>query len=417
MERLRKISGACKAALEVLKSPTKLDRKDPDLDQDSGSELNGSETQEVNTQSQEVDDEHIASSQNRSRRTRKAPNKFMDERFDEPQTGRKRNSQPANKVIKSKTRNQTQSNQVEQVVKDPLPCCACGEISSLTLTCIRCHGAICCQCMGISESQYSFQASLTKSGMLPTCKKCLDKTMKAAHEDFTVEQRCENYTAKINNRLINLEKLVQSKVDVSSLKSAVKEAVDKNVVAAVQERLTTEVDDAVKEADLRKEKKDNLIIFHLPESEYATGEDRQADDLEQVNKLLSNNMGLDTDSFAIAELIRLGPKKDNSPRPVRMKIMEERTRLMILKASNTLKDLEDKTLKKIFMVRDLTQKQRKEAQKLRAERKVKQVEAEAQGDTANEWKIRRGKLIQVPKTVQDAPVDSSASQTAGQEEL
>ena len=66
----------------------------------------------------------------------------------------------------------------------------------------------------------------------------------------------------------------------------------------------------------KENRKLNMVIFNVPESEEQSPEARKANDLEKVNLLLDGPMKLDKESIHIQNPFRLGALKANKPNEV-----------------------------------------------------------------------------------------------------
>ena len=416
-------------ALADMISPSKRSSKvnqatiDSEEEKFSDAQTEVSSKQSLNTVSKYAsgdENEVLPATQGRqSTRNKKPPTKFSEEDFEVP--GKKK----ASKESKSKAKNKKQTiasvhagklgggtqvvegekvppipsptrsmsdsrdNDKTSLNQNPVTCRECGKTASRTITCSRCRRRVCCPCMDKSESYCDFIAE--NPNVLTVCKGCLQKSIDGLHDQYTVEQRCEQFMSRLTQRLDKLENLVKTKVDLSTLKSTVKDAVKENIAQ--------EVEQAIKEKQLREEKKDSIIIFNVPECDFVNAEDRKAADHSKLQEIAANHLEVEIAEGDIANIVRVGSKKGDGPRPMRVKIKNKSVRNQILKKADTLKASKDRTIKKVYIVPDQTEKQREEARKLREERNRRRQEAEARGEIENIWVIRQGKLVQEPRRI------------------
>ena len=103
----------------------------------------------------------------------------------------------------------------------------------------------------------------------------------------------------------------------------------------------------------RERRKENLIVFGLPESEKEDRSEKNVEETEKFEALCKDNLGLKT---KVKTATRLGPFAENqaSPRPIKITVQSQDCRNKIPKAAIKLKDTEDTgdTAKKIFINKD-----------------------------------------------------------------
>lgn len=136
-------------------------------------------------------------------------------------------------------------------------------------------------------------------------------------------------------------KLSHVQLEVDELKSSQQHAVDKRL------------DSYVSELEAREDRKHNIIAFNIDESDSADGMTRKTEDMEQVNKILSQ---IDASPREITDCRRLGPynreRAANKPRPLRLSVGTLHQRDNVLKAARKLKDTAE--TKDVIIRKDLT---------------------------------------------------------------
>ena len=136
-------------------------------------------------------------------------------------------------------------------------------------------------------------------------------------------------------------------------------------------------------------------------SSWYTEKNKEADTAafkELVNQSLKTNMP----SGAVNDIIRLGPKKNNTIRPLKVSFQDINVKRDIL---GKAKLLAHGPHKNVFISPDLTPQQREKDRKLRAELKSRR------GDGETELYINKGKIVQRKKSEQE-PVDSDMPELA-----
>ena len=153
----------------------------------------------------------------------------------------------------------------------------------------------------------------------------------------------------------------------------------------------------INEIQDRQRRKENLIVFGLPESENEDRNERNVEETEKFEALCKDNLGLKT---KVKTATRLGPFAENQawPRPIKITVQSQDCRNKILKAAIKLKDTEDDIAKKMFINKDITPLERTGDQKLRQERDTKRKQSQQSGNVAARWVIRKGKVVNLEKS-------------------
>lgn len=391
LDKIRRISGAIK---DVLASSSDHEEfYDPEL---------------VPDVSESHYEDSLQSSQGRqSKRNRKPPTKLSDEQYAESQTNQRRKGPNQTTKTTNRVANKSKGSSTTANV-----CFSCEKPTSKLAYCGRCGESFCLECMGMSEAEYRLTSK--KPNLILSCAMCLDKVLRDVKEGFDVERRCEEYLQNIDSRLLAVENRLATKVDVKDvrkevesqissvviekLEKTVEKTVNEKVVNTVKGAIASQVDTAVKEKMLQQVKRDNLVFFNVPESDCMTGLDRKTEDEESITDLLQDHLNINLPAGDLNPL-RLGTKKESGPRPLKIKVLNKKVRMDILKKAHTLSSVntEDEWVKSVHIAQDLTEQQRKEGKELREARDKKRREAAELGDTDKLWVIRKGKVVQIPK--------------------
>ncbi|ESO02136.1 hypothetical protein HELRODRAFT_161372 [Helobdella robusta] len=173
-----------------------------------------------------------------------------------------------------------------------------------------------------------------------------------------INSELENINAVIESNKEKLNKLESSDVfrgELNTLKNDMKVSFADIVSRGIKghtDDIKAEVKTVqatINDAKQIKERENNLIMFHLPES----GSDRV--DVMKILKHLSNNV-VDAN---LVHLTRLGKKSDDHTRPLLLKMDSVDIKNMIIKNVSKLKSL-DVSLGRIGLSHDLSPEQRKE---------------------------------------------------------
>ena len=159
---------------------------------------------------------------------------------------------------------------------------------------------------------------------------------------------------------------------------------------AIQEQREEEV--------LIDKKKDNLIIYGVPE---AATEDKKEEMLEDYRKIKKAYEGKATvNKEDLHHITRLGKKENNKVRPIQITLASQNKRKELLTKNMNLKFLEDDTSTNIYVSPDRTKKQREADKLLRQELKHRKK-------NEPNLVIRNSKIVSFRPDAQDYPTWAS----------
>ena len=148
----------------------------------------------------------------------------------------------------------------------------------------------------------------------------------------------------------------------------------------------------MRESQEKEKKKNNLILFNVPESVEQRNESRIEDDKKWCKKVFSRRegLGLEIQDEDVIEVIRLGKRQElenSKPRPLLVKMYSAGIKWHVIKNAKKLKNSSEEDVKKIFIVPDLTEKEREKDRELRKELERRRNNGEAG------WYIKSGELL------------------------
>lgn len=304
--------------------------------------------------------------------------------------------------------------------RDPKTCAECSKPGcQLLLECEYCERRLCGKCANLKTDGmkavtlyknihwYCPHCELKATGAVTNAKYSLGKSQ--TPEDF-INQRIissiDDALQAMNEKVVQATKAVEENVK-RSYAEAVKTI---NVVtppanpSGVTGTALTHNDTNMRELQDRNERKNNLVIFGVPESESNNRDTCQNHDAISFQEICQAGLGIDAN---ITQVTRLGPKNDSKPRPLRIKLPEESLKWEILRQAKNLANSSDPLVKQIFIRRDMTYMEREEDRKLRQELRERRAESTELQDGAR-WIIRRGRVMNVARSPRDRPVDPQA---------
>lgn len=225
--------------------------------------------------------------------------------------------------------------------------------------CDSCSNWYCIRCTKISAKTYQALTSSKDDGVMWLCSHC-----RISMPGFS----------KLVNRLGKLENShKQLMEDIQKIKNT--EPIDRqtNENSVTKEYVENSIQDALTEQRLREEKKKNIMIFGLKESTKPL-EERKADDISCVNKIIKDVMG--DDAVVVDRLVRVGrfdPEQgagnsdgNSRPkaRPIKIFMPDLDSKMRVLNALRLMVNNDRQgRFKYMYCQPDLTIKQRVEARK------------------------------------------------------
>ena len=311
-------------------------------------------------------------------------------------------------------------------------CGGCGAIvaGDQMIECERCLKWLCKNCSTLDDTSLDFFGQ--HKIMHWYCPPCNAPAMKAVTSDNLIEQRCKAYydsfkeevlqmintnvgqvkaslettenklrneqkdqndkLTKLNDDLVKrMDKLDQGPNSLETKFEELNSKLNKepkDLDKYLKEKIQEATEDSVKEMSDRENRKCNIILFNVKESEHVDTENRKKDDAEATRGIL-RKMNVDT---PLSKPTRLG--QGTKPRPLRVTLPSQGDVMKVMKEAAKMRDKED--LKDIFINRDLTPLERTNLKKLLEEKKRRNKIAEEAGEDTS-WTIRGNKLVKMPQ--------------------
>ena len=301
------------------------------------------------------------------------------------------------------------------------------------LQCVICLGWLGLECTKYTKDVYDYfvEQKVEPNYICPECKETLPelhdllevrRQQKKLRDDLDLHDtritRCEVETEKINEmkelidqingRLSAVEAKMIDKEEVATIADKCFKDSDFPLIEEVknnQAKTTKKLEDAIKvereerfEDKRREDNKKSLIVYGVPE-EFDDDVEQTKADFTKIKELYTNRVNIQSKDFL--QIARLGNKKGNQIRPIKLMFVDMERRSGVLRNN---KDLilykegydeckleyctNDEDHKHIYITNDKTKQQREEEKKLRDELRIKK-----QAEPNTEWIIRYGKII------------------------
>ena len=257
-------------------------------------------------------------------------------------------------------------------------CCITCEEYEKALQCYLCEKWYHNKCVGVADKAYDAITKL-ENNVEWVCEMCKKEKDKLKIENLSLKKNIQEL--KNDNKLLN-NAYQEVKKNLDNLKVEIKNDVLKELreemklhrhteenASRINEsslNLREEIIKAIKEEEERKERKCNLVIYNLEESKKQSGRDRDLDDLVRIKDVVNNNIKVD--NFEIVKSFRMGKKLESNtnenqrPRPILIKLSEERDKWNILRNAKELRNAEG-WQKKIGISPDLCKGEREAVKK------------------------------------------------------
>ena len=183
-----------------------------------------------------------------------------------------------------------------------------------------------------------------------------------------------NENKKLKESLEELKTTLKKEIKDEILQELRKEnSVNSAMTSPTKETLPTN------EIEERKKKKENLIIFHLPEPEHDDPKEREKEDTSKMSDIFEKILGVEDSK--IIKSFRLGSRKrsnetDTKPRPLLIKIRHVDEKYSVLKNAKKVKTSDDPTIKSIWIAKDLTKAERETQKQNWIKKKESQTRSE-----------------------------------------
>lgn len=268
-----------------------------------------------------------------------------------------------------------------------------------------------CQKVGVEEYNLHKEKKIKSKWFCLKCNTSF-KTLKKVNRDMKDENVAlkiaykdkeeENLTLKRTSTEIEQENITLRENN-KQLTDQVKklEAKIENLRIQLKKEILEEVFEELEERNEKERKKNNLLIFGIEEADYASRQEKVEGELNICVQVFEEIQS-EVRNEDIVETFRIGKRRNvgeiegrgeerqtqarKKPRPILVKLRDERTKWNIIKRAKTIRQSRIDTLKNVWIVPDLTMRERERDRELRQELQEKR-DAGEEG-----WFIRRGKL-------------------------
>ena len=277
--------------------------------------------------------------------------------------------------------------------------------SALCIQCDRCENWHHLGCTGLTKAQYTFLSKCPNKELIWFCDPCKTDDKDQLHPGAVIAQQAMKLEALTQIVMTSQQHMTtlqqQNNVIIETLTKS----------KAVDEQIGVHVNEFLNEQKELEEKKNNLLIFNLPETAEGT-EDPETTDLAKTKEVLTFVAPeVDTSKLNTAKVLRIGKRrfgKDAGPRPIKITFDTDDAKPKFLANSKTLKD--SSLFEKVCISADKTKQQQEQYRKLKERCERLRIE------TNEDYIIFRGECV-VRSTIRDiinkTKIDSKNAATGG----
>jgi len=248
------------------------------------------------------------------------------------------------------------------------------------MECDYCSKHFCIQCLDMPSKLYNQMVGrLDIKWFCPLCNEKVEKNLKADRE---IEEKCKLFMQTFEDRIKTLEQKAESFVTAEQVQEII--AKENKTTKEVTNVINSEGDISeavIKEMAEREKRKNNAIMFKVPEPKTNIKVDKMNADIQLV-KDIGSAVKIEINDEDIVKITRLGKKKSNFDT---VDIVQERPLLVTFANENVKKNLFANASKMQFVTgslaavsldHDMTPKEREETKKLMLEAKRREEESE-----------------------------------------
>lgn len=269
---------------------------------------------------------------------------------------------------RSKERNGKSPTKFLSTINSPCRVCPKKVTDENSLTCDKCEGWVHFKCSKLTKHEFDFLCNSPKTRLKHFCPTCETSSPSVTGSDPVLVQ--EARLDALDKKFDTVE--MQNKAILELLKKEDKkeEVVDVDVMQVTVQQVL----DNSKE---KEEKKNNLIMFNLPETATTDAKQSYEEDLQKVKDVLRYvNGGTLIQDLDESNVSRMGRRKEEQTRPrgIKIQLANNENKMKILRNAKEL--AKHATFKTLGLSPDKTQQERTNYLKMRTEVNTRNAKGE-----------------------------------------
>ena len=248
---------------------------------------------------------------------------------------------------------------------------------SEAVECDRCSSWVHFNCSKLGREEYEYLTGHPHTQMLWLCKVC--KTDMKEKRDPKGDQLTRQQSAKMGAQIDSFTEVINSlqkqmtdlkcemaKVVENTAEGGWTEVTKKGGTVGAPSQMQIHVSEALEDQKEKEEKKNNIIIFNVPETVVSDERTEMSQDLETIKEIISLvHPSAESVALSAKNVMRLGGRKDGKVRPIKIQFQEDFTKGKVFRNSAKLRNVakyekvnisNDKTKKELLADRLLREK-------------------------------------------------------------
>ena len=257
------------------------------------------------------------------------------------------------------------------------PCKICRKVvdsgpKSEAVECDRCSAWVHFNCSKLGREEYEYLTNHPHTQMLWFCKTCRAemKETRDVKGDRLAQQgaKIDSFTEVINSIQKQMSDLKgeMTKVVKNTTDNGWTEVTSNGGTSRGPTQMQIQVSEALEDQKEKEEKRNNIILFNVPETIKSDEKTEFSQDLETIKEIISVvHPNADTVALSGKNVMRLGGRRDGKVRPIKIQFQEDFTKGKVFRNSAKLRNSEkygkvnisgDKTKKELEADRLLREK-------------------------------------------------------------
>ena len=276
---------------------------------------------------------------------------------------------------------------------DPEAACQkCDKIITESVICQGCKLDYCVACAKISPTLFECLRSGEMNDFYWSCTSC--RTTLPTLDNITgmlkdMQKDSNERMTRLETRVTSLESDTKDEIKgtVSNMKA--------EIISSLKDDINKLVDTRHGEMEERKRRESNIVIFNMPEHNFAIGTTNKTADEYDV-KQISHHLG--QESLNITNLFRLGKKVQGKTRVLKVILDSKTERRFLLENARHIEAKVPEKFKRVIISKDMTLVQRDERRTRRTQRRANESTEQRQNErsVSSDGALSRPIAMEIP---------------------
>lgn len=234
------------------------------------------------------------------------------------------------------------------------------EVDDHSIECSECRQWFHRICGNLDEEEFAV-LHRGNQGIIWKCLECLTVKGNEVKRLMRLEERLDAMMSLVTSKFDNLEQTLLA-IMVERIDKKIEEKLEQKV-EIIEERISTKFEKKMEEDEERDRRKNNLVLWNIPESDKTESEERKLEDLKKVEETVHKVMSVEEGEFI--NPIRIGKVGGSKPRLLKVTVRNQEKRGNILRHASRLNHNVKNPEERIYINPDLTPQEREREKKAR----------------------------------------------------